>query len=131
MGSRHGKSPADRGSAVFKLWYNREMLSETITIRNAFDLAKAAEQSLTKQAHGKSCLHFQTKVIYVAEINRTSKNKGILKPIPETQLIHAVRSVGIPGVVEIRNFDCCCHPCVSNSIQCVVEQSDEWRTVAC
>ena len=58
LGSRHGKSSADRGSAVFKLWYNREMLSETITIRNAFDLAKAAEQSLTKQAHGKSCLHF-------------------------------------------------------------------------
>ena len=107
------------------------MLSKTITIRNAFDLAKAAEQSLTKQAHGKSCLHFQTKVIYVAEINRTSKNEGIPKLIPETQLIHAVRSVGIPGVVEIRNFDCCCHPCVSNSGQCVVEQSDEWRTVAC
>ena len=107
------------------------MLSKTVTIRNAFDLAKAAEQSLTKQAHGKSYLHFQTKVIYVAEINRTSKNKVIPKPIPETQLIHAVRSVGFPGVVEIRNFDCCCHPCVSNSGQCVVEQSDEWRPVAC
>ena len=86
---------------------------------------------MAKQAHEKSCLHFQTKVIYVAEINRTSKNEGIPKLIPETQLIHAVRSVVIPGVVEIRNFDCCCHPCVSNSGQCVVEQSDEWRTVAC
>ena len=106
------------------------MLAETITIRNAFDLAKAAEQALTKQVHGKSCLLFQTKVIYVTEINRTSKNEGIPKPIPETRLIHAVRSVGIPGVVQIRNFDCCCYPCISNSDQCVIEQSDEWRTVA-
>ena len=107
LGSRHGKSSADRGSAVFKQWYNREMLPGNVTIRNTFNLAKAAEQALTKQSNGKSCVHFQTKVMYLEEIIQKLKDEGIPKTVPDTRLIHAVRSVGIPGLVQIRNFDCC------------------------
>ena len=100
------------------------MLAENITVWNAFDLAKEAEV-LTKQPKGESCMHFQTKVMYVQVIDRKLKEEGIAKAIPETGLIHAVRLLGASGLVEIRHFDCCCRPCIYNTDKCTVKQADD------
>ena len=126
LGPRHGKLSADHGSGIFKQWYTREMLAENTTVQNAFDLAKEAEV-LTKQPKGESCMHFQTKVMYVQVIDRKLEDEGIAKAIPETRLIHAVRSLGTPGLVKIRHFDCCCQPCIHNTDNCTVKQADDWQ----
>ena len=62
-------------------------------------------------------------------IDRKLEDEGIPKSIPETRLIHAVRSLGIPGLVEIRHFDCCCRPCIHNTDKCTVKQADDWQVV--
>ena len=74
-------------------------------------------------------MHFQTKVMYVQVIDRKLKDEGIAKAIPETRLIHVVRSLGTPGLVEIRHFDCCCRPCIHNTDNCTVKQADDWQVV--
>ena len=104
------------------------MLAENITVQNAFNLAKEAEV-LNKQPKGQSCMHFQMKVIYVPVVDRNIEDEGIPKAIPETRLIHAVRSLGTPGVIEIRHFDCCCGPCIHNTGNCTVKQADDWQVV--
>ena len=102
------------------------MLAENITVQNAFDLAKEAEV-LNKQPKGQSCMHFQIKVIYVPVVDRNIEDEGIPKAIPETRSIHAVRSLGTPGVVEIRHFDCCYSLAFTGN--CTVKQADDWQVV--
>ena len=102
------------------------MLAENITVQNAFNLAKEAEV-LNKQPKGQSCMHFQMKVIYVPVVDRNIEDEGIPKAISETRLIHAVRSLGTPGVVE---RPCsCCRPCIHNTGNCTVKQADDWQVV--
>ena len=71
-------------------------------------------------------MHFQTEVMYVPVIERKLKDEGITKAILETRLIHAVTSLGNPGLVKIRHFDCCCRPCIHNADNCIVKQADDW-----
>ena len=56
--------------------------------------------------------------------------KGIPKAIPETRSNSCCKvSEELPGVVEIRHFDCCCRPCIHNTGNCTVMQADDWKVV--
>ena len=74
-------------------------------------------------------MHFQMKGIYVPVVDRNIEDEGIPKAIPETRSIDAVRSLGTPGVLEIRHFDCCCRPCIHNTGNCTVKHADDWQVV--
>ena len=48
--------------------------------------------------------------------------------VTEKKAIHAIRSTGVPGVVQIRSVDCCCLACIWFTGHCEVKHADHWTT---
>ena len=97
--------------------------------RNARILAEHTAAHIEIQPKGTECCHFRKKVICHSEIHREDADDGI-KPVYETRRIHAVRSVGLDGIVQVHNTDCCCKSCLGGGGKCEYEDyRDEWRSI--
>ena len=129
----HGKGPSDRASGFFKTFVRDNVLSQNVTLKNIDVLGRFASDHLENQPSRKSsCLHeTQRKVFLSKEISHTSKTyKNSLRPKEkktDPQPIHAIRSTGTPGIVELRSFDCCCHACIRMTGPCKNSHADPWK----
>ena len=112
FGARHGKNPTDRVTGNYKQWVKKEILSGRLVPRNTRILAEHTAALLEIQPKSIEYCHLRKKVIYHSKIIRKEVDDGI-KPVNETRRIHAVRSIGLDGIVQVYNTDCCCKNCLA------------------
>ena len=68
--------------------------------------------------------------VYNHKVIRKPKNVKDLNTLEGTRdHVHVVRNTGIKGLIEYRNFDCCCLSCTTHSGECTQKDyADNWKT---
>ena len=93
---------------------------------------------MEKQPSGKNvCLHeTQCKIIFSKEIIHPTEDYeySIAPPAVDAdgvrKNIHCICSTGMPGIIQVRSVDCCCHACIRMAGHCEVKHADPWITFA-
>ena len=76
--------------------------------------------------HTKGCVHFLQTFEFTNKIaNRPNTKKWT--SVPDTRKIHSITNVPKKGVINIRNFLCCCNGCIHGDGPCTNEVCpDRW-----
>ena len=136
FGVKHGKGPSDSAGAHFKKFVKQTILKG----KNLYSCAEVGEYSVTKYVkqdvtHGNKkrirdvYAHSLKASFFYPEILLCDEEAPKLRTLTGCRdTMHAVRNTGFPGVVEWRDFDCCCHGCFTHTGYCSnTDLADKWK----
>jgi hypothetical protein len=120
FGSRHGKGPCHALGGLVKNCATRYVKSCTGIIANSQDMLKYTLENLEVDKEESKRTFF---LITTEEIQKRRDNKKIkLKPIPDTQDLHAVTN-SVDGLIK-RFLSCYCKPCRNGNFAAC--ENDTW-----
>ena len=127
FGVRHGKGPCDACAGRVKQQISSLVKTEEVTINSAREFFDACKEHLETR-HTEGCVHFLQTFEFTNKIaNRPNTKKWT--SVPDTRKIHSITNVPKKGVINIRNFLCCCNGCIHGDGPCTNEVCpDRWRT---
>lgn len=122
----HGKFHSDNCGGRFKQFIKRSILSERAELKNAQDIFEFASSNYaTARTNDNQCNHFQISVNLVRNISRSWKDDS--KTAEGTRAMHAVQSLGCPGLVKMRTIACLCSNCLNDEGSCLnPEYCTDW-----
>ena len=139
FGVKHGKGPSDAAGANYKKFVRQAVLRKMV-FENCLQLGEYSMENYLKQniTHGhrdelkrNDCYlgHSLKRAFHHKEIENIKDAPAKVRPLTGCRdWMHAVRNTGIAGIVEWRDYDCCCYGCITHSGQCSYENlGDVWR----
>ena len=73
---------------------------------NSEVLAKFCTEKLEISSKNGECQHYQRHFFHIPKIDRQGDTEA--KTLQKTQKVHSIKSVDIPGIVEVRDSSCFC-----------------------
>ena len=138
FGVKHGKGPSDCAGANYKKFVKKTILTghnfDNCEDLGNYSMMQYVEQSVTHGTHKWKWdvyAHSLKSSFYHSKIINRKADPPKLRTLKGCRdWMHAVRNTGIPGVVEWRDFDCCCSGCVSHSGDCKNKNiADSWKLI--
>ena len=136
FGVKHGKGPSDSAGANYKKFIKQQILKGK-NFENAAELGEYSMMEYVAQSmmHGNKkrkrdvYAHTLKASFFHSEILKRKENAPKLRRLHGCRdWMHSVRNTGIPGVVEWRDYDCCCIGCLTHTGDCSYKDlADDWK----
>ncbi len=125
----HAKGQQDAAGGCIKRFADFAVLRREVIIQNAEKFCSFLKEKFSTPQSGSGSLR-KRMFIYQEEVDFHRQAKKIADKNFRIRQIHCVRSVGKPGVVEVRPYTCYCPPCIEGRYdECDTEVGGPWKTV--
>ena len=136
FGVKHGKGPSDCAGANYKKFVKKTILTgknfDNCAELGEYSMMEYVEQRVTHGENKGKCdvyAHTLKSSFYHSQIFNHKQDQPKLRTLIGCRdQMHAVCNTGVVGVVEWRDFDCCCFGCMTHSSDCKYKNiADEWK----